>query len=107
MVFERPGNQVLAVCDEGRGSGISRKSFNGFSVQSKANFLASVDTPASSEAVSAAYVLVSIHGSVLSDAGMTDSMSCVTVWRLTTNQRRQPSVCCQNSVWIPRGLLRV
>ena len=108
VVFERTCDQMLAMGEQGRCHRVTGKALEGLAVQCESQRRVALNATALGQAVCACVGGCGLrHGSSLSLAMTTDSMSCVTVWRFTTSQRRQPSVCCQNSVWMPLGFLRV
>ena len=102
VVLKGTRHQMLAMREQRGRHRVARKALKGLAVERELQALAAINTPALGDTVSAAACWCGSfglrHGSSLSAAITTDSISCVTVWRLTTSQRRQPRVCCQNSV---------
>ena len=106
VVFEGARHQMLAMGQQGRGQRVTGIALEGLSVEREAQAVGAVHASAVVQARCAAGVFRA-HGKALCAAGTTEAMSWLTVLRCTTSQRLQPSVCCQNSVCRPLGLLRV
>ena len=97
VVLERATHQVNAVGQQGGGHGLAGIALQVVAIKAEAVGAVALRTPRLGSTKRAGGGAELAHGKALSRAGTTDRMSCVTVWRRTTSQRRQASVCCQNS----------
>ena len=98
VVLERAPDQVNAVGKQGSGHGLAAVAFQATAVKAEAVGAVTLGTARQRGTKGAGGGCGLAHGKALSRAGTTDRMSCVTVLRRTTSQRRQARVCCQNSV---------